>query len=41
MKDYEATNHTEDDLLKYEQVFINYLNCVLNKNSNVKNKYVK
>jgi len=41
MKDYEATNHTQDDLLKYEQVFINYLNCVLNKNSNVKNKYVK
>ena len=41
MKDYEATNHTKNELLIYEQVFINYLNCALNKNSNVKNKYVK
>lgn len=38
MKDYEV-NHNSDDLVKYEQIFINYLNCVLNKKSEVKNKY--
>ena len=40
MKDYEL-GHTSEDLVKYEQIFINYLNVVLNKNSGVKNKYQK
>lgn len=40
MKDYEI-NHPEIKKLKmYEQVFINYLNCVIGKESKVKNKYL-
>jgi hypothetical protein len=39
MGDYEEVKKSENDLKIYEQVFINYLNVLLNKESGVKNKY--
>jgi hypothetical protein len=39
MKDYEV-EHNPDELMKYEQIFINYLNCVLGEKSEIKNKYI-
>jgi hypothetical protein len=43
MKDYETAyvGERKNDLIKNEQIFINYLNCVLGKKSDVKNKYKK
>lgn len=42
MKDYEAaSHHGQEDLKKYEQIFINYINAVLNKDSGIKNKYAE
>jgi len=39
MKDYEENNHTKEELKKYEQIFINFLNVTINKDSGIKNKY--